>query len=142
MVGRELTGKYPPRDKPIGKEILRVEGLAETASGISALRCTRGKLLGFRGLLGCGRTETMQLLYGSRKESGARSFWRQRGRSQNTGYAVRSGIGLIPRTEAAWSIPGDDDQNWNTASAVLKRKLIRYGHYRRHKKEKQLAIEY
>jgi ribose transport system ATP-binding protein len=66
MVGREITNKYPKITVPIGKEMLRVEGL--TRKGVIdhvSFTLHSGEILGFAGLVGAGRTETMRALTGA-----------------------------------------------------------------------------
>ncbi|EOV9657500.1 xylose ABC transporter ATP-binding protein [Cronobacter turicensis] len=72
MVGRELTALYPSEPHTPGDEILRVENLTawhpvnrhiQRVSDLSfSLR--RGEILGIAGLVGAGRTEAMQCLFG------------------------------------------------------------------------------
>ena len=72
MVGRSLEKDFPPRDVAVGGEVLRVEGLnrgkavREVSFSVKA-----GEIVGFSGLVGAGRTETMRLIAGAdRGESG------------------------------------------------------------------------
>ena len=72
MVGRELTALYPNEPHSYGEEILRVEHLTawhpvnrhiKRVNDISfSLR--RGEILGIAGLVGAGRTEAVQCLFG------------------------------------------------------------------------------
>ena len=65
MVGRDITHKYPKVKAKIGKEMLRVEGL--TSKGVIeniSFAVHEGEVLGFAGLVGAGRTETMRALMG------------------------------------------------------------------------------
>ena len=65
MVGRDITQKYPKVKAKIGKEMLRVEGLA--SKGVFediSFAVHEGEVLGFAGLVGAGRTETMRALTG------------------------------------------------------------------------------
>lgn len=66
MVGREIDSVYPKRFVEPGDTALKVEGLSNPASGLRdisfALR--RGEILGFAGLVGCGRTELARTLFG------------------------------------------------------------------------------
>lgn len=73
MVGRELTELFPTSEHEIGEEILRVEHLTawhpvnrhiKRVNDVSfSLR--RGEILGVAGLVGSGRTETVQCLFGA-----------------------------------------------------------------------------
>lgn len=65
MVGREITQFFPKKETVIGEEVLRVEGLGRTGyfADIS-FTLRRGEVLGFTGLVGAGRTEVFQALFG------------------------------------------------------------------------------
>ncbi|AJJ09550.1 ABC transporter family protein [Yersinia rohdei] len=65
MVGRELTHMFPKFNNNIGEEVLRVNGLRRDGlfRDISfALK--RGEILGVAGLVGAGRSEVMESLFG------------------------------------------------------------------------------
>lgn len=66
MIGREMTKQFPPRDVPIGSELLRAENISDgkKVKGVSFHVC-RGEVLGFAGLVGAGRTETMRMVFGA-----------------------------------------------------------------------------
>ena len=71
MVGREVSETFPSRNVEIGEEVLRVEHL--TGNKVSDINFTlhKGEILGFGGLVGAGRTETVEMIFGSaRVESG------------------------------------------------------------------------
>lgn len=65
MVDRELTEIYPVRHNQIGEEILKIEGLSQKGvfDNIS-FTLHKGEILGFSGLMGSGRTEVMNALFG------------------------------------------------------------------------------
>ena len=66
MVGRDISHKYPKVKAEIGKEMLRAEGL--TRKGVMeniSFSVHEGEVLGFAGLVGAGRTETMRALTGA-----------------------------------------------------------------------------
>ncbi|EFH7112967.1 xylose ABC transporter ATP-binding protein [Escherichia coli] len=72
MVGRELTALYPNEPHTTGDEILRIEHLTawhpvnrhiKRVNDVS-FSLKRGEILGIAGLVGAGRTETIQCLFG------------------------------------------------------------------------------
>ena len=72
MVGRELTEQYPKREAHIGEPILELKGLTR-AGEFEDINLTlhKGEILGLVGLVGAGRTELMQALFGlTRLEKG------------------------------------------------------------------------
>lgn len=98
MVGRTLTEQYPKDRVEAGKEVLRVEGLSRrgVCTDVSfSLR--RGEILGLAGLVGAGRTEIVELIYGARRKDSGRIFVDGREVSiRSTRDAVRGGVALIP----------------------------------------------
>jgi rhamnose transport system ATP-binding protein len=70
MVGREVDNIFPKREKSCGEELFQVAGYdhpTEFAEINFSLR--RGEILGFYGLVGAGRSEVMQSLFGITKPS-------------------------------------------------------------------------
>ncbi|MCU1791055.1 xylose ABC transporter ATP-binding protein [Pectobacterium polaris] len=73
MVGRELTELYPNEPHVVGEEVLRVEHLTAWHPVNRHIRRVddvsfalhRGEILGIAGLVGSGRTETVQCLFGA-----------------------------------------------------------------------------
>ena len=72
MVGRELTALYPHQPHEIGETILEVKNLTawhpvnrhvRRVNNVS-FSLKRGEILGIAGLVGAGRTETVQCLFG------------------------------------------------------------------------------
>ncbi len=67
MVGRELTSLFPKQDVPLGDVRLRVEELSSPGAFENVtFDLRRGEILGFAGLVGAGRTELMETLFGLR----------------------------------------------------------------------------
>jgi rhamnose transport system ATP-binding protein len=73
MVGRPIDQVFPKRDLAIGETVLEVEGLSNaTEFADITFKLRRSEILGFYGLIGAGRSETAQCLFGmSRPTRGA-----------------------------------------------------------------------
>lgn len=68
MIGREMTKQFPVRHAKIGGELLRLENISDEkkVNGVS-FTVSKGEVLGFAGLVGAGRTETMRMIFGADK---------------------------------------------------------------------------
>jgi methyl-galactoside transport system ATP-binding protein len=65
-VGRELDNVYPPKDNVPGEGIFQVEGLTAQFRNLQdvSFELRKGEILGMAGLLGSGRTETLEGIFG------------------------------------------------------------------------------
>ncbi|MCL2065882.1 MAG: sugar ABC transporter ATP-binding protein [Treponema sp.] len=66
MVGRELNNVFPPKDNVPRETVLRVEGLTAQYRNLKdvSFELRKGEILGVAGLVGSGRTETLESLFG------------------------------------------------------------------------------
>lgn len=73
MVGRELTDFFPSRSAQIGEVLVRVDGLSSKA-GIEnvSFEVRRGEIVGMAGLVGAGRTEVAQAIFGVNEKTAGR----------------------------------------------------------------------
>ena len=81
MVGRDLTQRFPPKDRVLGEPVLRVEGLTSAEhrsfSDVS-FEVRRGEVLGIGGLVGAKRSELAESLFGLRRLRSGRTWIRDR----------------------------------------------------------------
>lgn len=97
MVGREVSETFPERRQKIGEEVLRVEHLTGNTISDVSFTLHKGEILGFGGLVGAGRTETIEMLFGAaRVESGDIYLHGEKVKIPNPRAAVSRGIALIP----------------------------------------------
>ena len=98
MVGRELTDLFPERHAKIGDVVLKVENLCagKMVQNIS-FEVRAGEVLGFNGLVGSGRTETMRAIFGAdHKDSGRVIYFGKEVDWKNPKEAIKDQFGLLP----------------------------------------------
>ena len=97
MIGRTIGERFPSRDVKIGDEVLRVEGLThEKLFRDINFSVRAGEVLGFSGLMGAGRTEIMQAIFGNIPVKEGKIFIE--GNEvviKNPRQAIKAGIGFI-----------------------------------------------
>src|SRR5690625_2373338 len=97
MVGRELGERFPTRHAEIGEIVFQVENLQ--LPGVFddvSFHVKAGEILGVAGLMGAGRTEVMETIFGYRKKSKGKVTIH--GKTVNIKHpldAVNHGIGFI-----------------------------------------------
>lgn len=122
MVGRNIEKVYPDKTNKIGKEILRVEGLSRMGyfKDIS-FSLKKGEILGFSGLVGAGRTEVMQCVFGVDKyERGEIYFDNKKLNIKKPQDAMNAGIGLLPEDRHRQSLVLDWEIYKNVTVSNLK----------------------
>lgn len=97
MVGRPLEDEFPRREVALGEERLRAEGLCRGRRVRDVNFSVRaGEIVGFAGLVGAGRTETMRLIAGAdSRESGEIFVDGRRCEIHSPRDAIAAGICLL-----------------------------------------------
>jgi rhamnose transport system ATP-binding protein len=99
MVGREIETIFPKRAVPIGEVALEVRNLGSRAAGIRgvSLEVRAGEILGFSGLVGSGRTQLAETIFGlTPAESGEIILHGRAVRIASPADAIRHKIGYVP----------------------------------------------
>lgn len=140
MVGREMTSMFPKVDCPIGETIFKVENLAagKAVKNVS-FELHRGEILGMAGLVGAGRTETAEAIFGMRHVTGGKIF--KNGKElhiKSPEDAIANKIGLLTEDRRGNGIVGLLSVKENTVLANLKA----YGFPLNHKKMREDTEEY
>lgn len=96
MVGRSLEAEFPKESAEIGLVILKVENLSGGIVKDVSFFVRAGEVLGFAGLVGAGRTETMRLIFGADIPESGKIFIRNKEVNiNNPGDAIRNRICLL-----------------------------------------------
>ncbi|PXV93647.1 monosaccharide ABC transporter ATP-binding protein (CUT2 family) [Lachnotalea glycerini] len=98
MVGREINDLFPKPVVKIGEEILKVEKLSRTGYFKDVSFAVRkGEILGLTGLVGAGRTEVVQCIFGIEAyDSGVIYMNGKQVNIKKPLDAMKLGIGLLP----------------------------------------------
>jgi ribose transport system ATP-binding protein len=96
MVGRELENEYPKIELQRGKEILRVENLSAGILQDIHFTLHQGEIFGLAGLVGAGRSELAQVIFGANAKDGGKIFLDGREiNPRSPREAINLGIGLL-----------------------------------------------
>lgn len=108
MVGRELNQLFPKIDVPIGEVILEVKNLnrGRQVKDVS-FNVRRGEIVGLAGLMGAGRTEVLETIFGVHSaESGEIHINGKRVVIREPYQAIANGIGLLTEDRKKTGIMG------------------------------------
>ncbi len=143
MVGREVK-QYTSQhlQQALGEELLRVENLSSPGKFEHAsFTLHAGEILGFAGLVGAGRSEVAQAIFGMDPNVTGKVF--VRGKEMPLGSittALASGIGLLPEDRKRMGLVLSMNCRENTSLAVLPR--LSLGGFVKRRQERALAQSY
>ena len=86
MVVRQLTEVYPKRDETCVKDEVIFEAVNVSGNGDKniSFKIHRGEVLGLGGLVGAGRTEFAELMFGMRHKTDVKFFFKANENSPKT----------------------------------------------------------
>ncbi|GIE74738.1 sugar ABC transporter ATP-binding protein [Actinoplanes philippinensis] len=100
MTGRTIEYVFPPRpdEPPAREELLRVRDLSRAGEFRDvSLSVAAGEIVGIAGLVGSGRSELLETIYGARRpDTGTVELAGKALRPGSVGSAVRAGMGMAP----------------------------------------------
>lgn len=128
MVGHDILSQTVQRENAREREILRAERLSGGAAFRDVSFCVHaGEILGFTGLLGDGRSELFQTIFGVRGEYGGTvSVEGKPVRIRSAMQSRRLGIGYVPRNRKENGIIRDMNILENGTIVTL-REFLRHG---------------
>ena len=123
MVGREVSQTCPVRSNVIiGEELLRLEHVCGNGDTDINFTLHKGEVLGFGGLVGAGRTELMEVIYGAQPlESGQIYYKGQPVKIDSPRKGIKTGIGLVPEDRKGKGLFLDKNVAWNSTINCLDR---------------------
>ena len=147
MSGRQVETVFPHRDVSTvdeDNEVLRVEGLTRGSEFSDVSFTVRaGEIVGIAGLVGAGRSEVLETVYGARK-SDKGSVWvnGKRLRPGSVTAAVAAGIGLAPEERKSQGLLLDQSVANNVTLASLPAySRLGFTDHRRELKDSRATLE-
>ena len=142
MVGRELSSYYTKTDTATDEVILEVKDLSDgkMVKNVS-FDLRKGEILGFAGLVGAGRTETLQNIFGlTRRTAGTVKLYGEEVNFKSPREAMKAGIGLVSEDRKKLGLFLEQSVRFNMTIEILDQ-FIKNLHYSR-AKERKLTQEY
>ena len=143
MVGREVAQVFPKIEVPVGETLLELQNLSCPAAGIQGINLTlrAGEILGLSGMVGAGRTQLAQTIFGLTPATSGEILLR--GRSvliADPADAIAHGIAYVPEDRRRHGVILDFPIAANLSLACLQR-LFSSG-FLRERQEREIAREY
>ncbi len=143
MVGRELSSLFPKREIALGEVVLEVCDVSSRAAGVRhiSLHVRKGEILGIAGLVGSGRTQLAETIFGLTPAESGRIWLRgQSVEIRSPEDAIRRGIGYVPEDRPRHGVILEMSIAANASLGNLKR-VSRYGLIDR-AQERELAEDF
>ena len=141
MVGRPMTNYYTRTFNECRETVLKVDNLCSASVTNVSFELKKGEILGFAGLIGAGRSETMRALFGIDKITGGTIELEGRPiQTKTTAQIIEAGISLVPEDRKDEGIFLTQSIKFNLTLKVLK-EFIK-GVFVKSSKEQQITEEY
>lgn len=141
MVGHEVKEKYPKRDCEIGEVVFEVNDLNTKFLKNISFNARAGEVVGFFGLMGAGRTEVANCLFGAHEAEGAELILNgKKIENKNPKTALENGLSYVPaerKTEGCnLAMSVKENVTLSNLKGIKKGRLLDL------KKEKEVAKEW
>jgi rhamnose transport system ATP-binding protein len=131
MIGRELSAIFPKRSVALGEVALELRRVSSRSAGIHdvSLEVRSGEIVGLAGLVGSGRTELAQTVFGlTPADSGEVLVYGRSVHVRSPGGAIDAGIGYLPEDRKQHGVvpemPVDENVSLANLAAVARGGLI------------------
>lgn len=121
MVGRSVDTEFPRRQSRIGEVVLEAKKVCrKNLIHDVDFALHRGEILGFAGLVGAGRTELAETIFGEGKLSGGEIYLKgQKVSIRNTTQAIKHSIGMVTEERKETGLALDASVKSNIVIAKL-----------------------
>ncbi len=121
MVGRTIENLFPKMDSEIGDVVLEVQNLVnEPTTRDVSFTLRAGEIVGMAGLVGSGRSETAQVIFGMLPaQSGTVLVNGQPVKINHPSDAIRHGIAYVPEDRSTQGLIREMNIRENTSMAVM-----------------------
>ncbi len=138
MVGREVPSVYPKREVPLGGIALELIGVNSQAAGIRNISLTvrHGEILGLAGLVGSGRTQLAETIFGLTPPDSGQILID----GQTKPKGIANGVGYVPEDRRRHGVVLDLSIAANTTLSSLQR-VSSHGLIDRNEEE-AIALQY
>ena len=132
MIGRPVAEYFPPHAEAPGEEVLRLEGCSSRGAFEDvSLSLRAGEIVGLAGLVGAGRSELAEAVFGARSlDRGRMQVRGTDARFRAPAAAIAAGLGLVPEDRKRQGLVPNEDTIHNISLPILRR-LARFGFVRR-----------
>ncbi len=142
MVGRSFTETFPPKPDCIKDNVvLDVKNLSGNGVHNLSFQVKKGEILGFGGLIGAGRTEMAELVFGVKPFSSGKILLNEKElKTKNPEVVINQGIAYVSEDRKQKGALLDIDIRENIAISILK-KISKFS-FVNDKKEDEIANTY
>ena len=143
MVGRDVSQVYVRTENKHSGVALKAENLCDYHGRVQNVNLTveKGEIIGIAGLVGAGRTETAELLYGIQPIKSGQVYIDGKPVSiKSPIQATKLGIGLVSEDRKKQGLALDESIALNTVAVSLKKIFPRF--FLSYKKIREVALDY
>ncbi|MDC3424397.1 sugar ABC transporter ATP-binding protein [Aquibacillus sp. 3ASR75-11] len=143
MVGREVIYDRNTSEPNVGETIFKLDGLSKQGNFKDiSFELKKGEVLGVTGLVGSGRTELAQAIFGVNKpDEGTIEIYGEKVTIKNSQHAVKKGIAYIPEARQTQGLVLKQSIINNISLPIINKIRTKFKLIDR-KKEIQIANEY
>ena len=135
MVGREITDVYPKLDADVGEVIFEARNIVRADQKVKdvSLAVRRGEILGIGGLVGAGRSELVEGIFGMQPLASGEIYVKgKQVKVLSPRDIIREGVALITEDRKVTGLNLSGSVNDNIAMVAIK-KLLSHGLYNKNK---------